>query len=210
MESKKFSNLSSNYKKFLQECSNIFNNIELNDNLDLSKLNVLHKSIEERLQPNELQISDINHLIENYLKNNDQIINLQKLVHLRNYKIIQILLRSGDASRLPDGKRSGDASRLPDGKRSGDASLLPDGKRSGDASRLPSNQWKEFIIKLKSKCNETNAKKIENSFIKLLEKYLGTWNTIDKFIILDKKNSIKTVEIVDPDDFNFLINILKN
>ena len=190
MESKKFSNLSSNYKKFLQECSNIFNNIELNDNLDLSKLNILHKSIEECLQPNELQISDINHLIENYLKNNDQIINLQKLVHLRNYKIIQILLRSGDVSHLSDGKRSGDVSHLSDGKRS--------------------NQWKEFIIKLKSKCNETNTKKIENSFIKLLEKYLGTWNTIEKFIILDKKNSIKTVEIVDPDDFNFLINILKN
>ena len=202
MESKKFSNLSSNYKNFLQECSNIFNNIELNDNLDLSKLNILHKSIEECLQPNELQISDINHLIENYLKNNDQIINLQKLVHLRNYKIIQILLRSGDVSHLSDGKRSGNISHLSDGKRSGDVSHLSDGKRS--------NQWKEFIIKLKSKCNETNTKKIENSFIKLLEKYLGTWNTIEKFIILDKKNSIKTVEIVDPDDFNFLINILKN
>ena len=202
MESKKFSNLSSNYKNFLQECSNIFNNIELNDNLDLSKLNILHKSIEECLQPNELQISDINHLIENYLKNNNQIINLQKLVHLRNYKIIQILLRSGDVSHLSDGKRSGNISHLSDGKRSGDVSHLSDGKRS--------NQWKEFIIKLKSKCNETNTKKIENSFIKLLEKYLGTWNTIEKFIILDKKNSIKTVEIVDPDDFNFLINILKN
>jgi hypothetical protein len=166
MESKKFSNLSSNYKKFLQECSNTFNNIELNDNLDLSHLNILHKSIETCLQPNELQISDINHLIENYLKNNDQIVNLQKLVHLRNYKIIKILLRS--------------------------------------------NQWKDFIIKLKNKCNETNTKNIENSFIKLLEKYLGTWNTIDKFIILDKKNSIKTVEIVDPDDYEFLIKILKN
>jgi len=166
MESKKFSNLSSNYKKFLQDCLNIFNNIELNDNLDLAHLNVLHKSIETCLQPNELQISDINHLIENYLKNNDQIVNLQKLVHLRNYKIIKILLRS--------------------------------------------NQWKDFIIKLKNKCNETNTKNIENSFIKLLEKYLGTWNTIDKFIILDKKNSIKTVEIVDPDDYEFLIKILKN
>lgn len=166
MESKKFSNLSSNYKKFLQECSNIFNNIELNNNLDLSRLNMIHKSIETCLQPNELQISDINHLIENYLKNNDQIVNLQKLVHLRNYKIIQILLRSGE--------------------------------------------WKEFIIKFKNKCNETNTKNVENAFIKLLEKYLGTWNTIDKFIILDKKNSIKTVEIVDPDDYEFLIKILKN
>lgn len=166
MESKKFSNLSSNYKKFLQECSSIFNNIELNDNLDLLDLNVLQKSIETYLQPNELQISDINHLIENYLKNNDQIVNLQKFVHLRNYKIIKILLRS--------------------------------------------SQWKEFIIKLKSKCNKTNTKNIENAFIKLLEKYLGTWNTIDKFIILDKKNSIKTVEIVDPDDYEFLIKILKN
>ena len=193
MESKKFSNLSSNYKKFLQECSNIFNNKELNDNLDLSKLNLLHKSIEEYLQPNELQISDINHLIENYLKNNDQIINLQKLVHLRNYKIIAILLRSGESS---GDKRSGES---PDGKRSGDSS---GDKRSG--------QWKDFIIKLKTKCNNTNTKNIENAFMKLLEKYLGTWNTIEKFIILDKKNTIKAVEIIDPDDYDFLINILKN
>jgi len=139
---------------------------------------MIHKSVETCLQPNELQISDINHLVENYLKNNDQIINLQKLVHLRNYKIIQILLRSGDDLHLPDGKRS--------------------------------NQWKDFIIKLKNKSNETNIKNIENAFIKLLEKYLGTWNTIDKFIILDKKNSIKTVEIVDPDDYEFLIKYLKN
>ena len=166
MESKKFSNLSSNYKKFLIECSNIFNNVELNDNLDLSQINLLHKSIEICLQSNELQVSDINHLIENYLKTNDQIINLQKLVHLRNYKIIALLLRSG--------------------------------------------QWKDFIIKLKNKCNETNIKNIENAFLKLLEKYLGTWNTIDKFIILDKKNSIKSVEIIDPDDYTFLINIIKN
>lgn len=166
MESKKFSNLSSNYKKFLQECFNIFNNIELNNNLDLARLNIIHKSVETYLQPNDLQISDINHLIENYLKNNDQIVNLQKLVYLRNYKIIQILLRS--------------------------------------------SEWKEFIIKLKNKCNEPNTKNVENSFIKLLEKYLGTWNTIDKFIILDKKNSIKTVEIVDPDDYEFLIKIIKN
>ena len=182
MESKKFSNLSSNYKKFLQECSNIFNNIELNDNLDLSHLNVLHKSIETCLQPNELQISDINHLIENYLKNNDQIVNLQKLVHLRNYKIIQILLRSKQKCET--------------------SSNLGEGKQS--------NQWKDFIIKLKNKCSNTNTKNIENAFIKLLEKYLGTWNTIDKFIILDKKNSIKIVEIVDPDDYEFLIKIIKN
>jgi hypothetical protein len=101
---------------------------------------------------------------QNYLKNNDQIVNLQKLVHLRNYKIIQILLRSGE--------------------------------------------WKEFIIKFKNKCNETNTKNVENAFIKLLEKYLGTWNTIDKFIILDKKNSIKTVEIVDPDDYEQPIDTL--
>jgi len=87
MESKKFSNLSSNYKKFLQECFNIFNNIELNNNLDLARLNIIHKSVETYLQPNDLQISDINHLIENYLKNNDQIVNLQKLVYLRNYNM---------------------------------------------------------------------------------------------------------------------------
>jgi hypothetical protein len=165
MESKKFSNLSLNYKNFLFKCSDIFNNIELTNNLDLLKLNQIHKSIEDLLEIYELQISDINHLIENYIKQNEQINNLKKLVHIRNYKIISILLRS--------------------------------------------EQWKDFILKLKTKCENTNIKNVENGFIKLLEKYLGTWNTIDKFIILDKKNNIKNVEIFDPDDYIYLFNILK-
>jgi hypothetical protein len=164
MESKKFSNLSLNYKNFLLKCLDVFNNVELTENLDLLKLNQIHKSIENLLEINELQISDINHLIENYLKSNDQIDNLKKLVHIRNYKIISVLLRS--------------------------------------------SQWKEFILKLKLKCENANIKNVENAFIKLLEKYLGTWNTIDKFIVLDKKNNVKNVEIFDPDDYIYLFNIL--
>jgi hypothetical protein len=130
------------------------------------RLNQIHKSIEDLLEINELQISDINHLIENYIKQNDQINNLKKLVHVRNYKIISILLRS--------------------------------------------SQWKDFILKLKLKCDNANIKNVENAFIKLLEKYLGTWNTIDKFIVLDKKNNVKTVEIFDPDDYIYLFDILKD
>jgi len=165
MESKKFVNLTSNYKNFLLDCENIFKLVELNDSLSIEKLNELHMAINLCIQSNELQISDINHLIQNYSKPNDQVNNLKKFVYLRNYLIIKILLRS--------------------------------------------SKWKDFISKLKIKCNSTNTKDVENAFIKLLEKYLGIWNTIDKIINLDKRNNIKIVEIIDPDDYSFIFNILK-
>lgn len=162
MESKKFVNLTNNYKKFLLECDNIFKDIELNDNLSIDKLNKLHKIINIAIQTNELQISDINHLLENYSKENTQVENLKKFVYLRNFLIIKILLRS--------------------------------------------EYFTDFIIKLKNKYNNNNIKELENGFIKLLEKYLGSWNTIEKIIILDKKNNIKMIEIIDPDDYKFILN----
>jgi len=162
MESKKFVNLTNNYKKFLLECHNIFKDIELNDNLSIDKLNKLHKTINICIQTNELQISDINHLLENYSKENTQVENLKKFVYLRNFLIIKILLRS--------------------------------------------EYFTDFIIKLKNKYNSNNIKELENGFIKLLEKYLGSWNTIEKIIILDKKNNIKMIEIIDPDDYKFILN----
>jgi hypothetical protein len=165
MESKKFVNLTSNYKNFLLDCENIFKLIELNDILSIEKLNDIYININLCIQSNELQISDINHLIQNYSKPNDQVNNLKKFVYLRNYLIIKILLRS--------------------------------------------SKWKDFISKLKIKCNNANTKNVENAFIKLLEKYLGMWNTIDKIINLDKRNNIKMVEIIDPDDYSFIFNILK-
>lgn len=162
MESKKFVNLTNNYKKFLLECDNIFKEIELNDNLSIDKLNKLHKIINIAIQTNELQISDINHLLENYSKENTQVENLKKFVYLRNFLIIKILLRS--------------------------------------------EYFTDFIIKLKNKYNNNNIKELENGFIKLLEKYLGLWNTIEQIIILDKKNNIKMIEIIDPDDYKFILN----
>ena len=44
---------------------------------------------------------------------------------------------------------------------------------------------------------------------KLLEKYIGTWDTIEKIIVIDKKCLVKSIELVDPDDYEFIFNLLK-
>lgn len=162
---KKFVNLSSNYKNFLNNCSNIFNNVNLTDELELDELNNYKSQVESLLINYDMQISDINNLIENYDKKNDQIINFKKLIYIRNYNLLQLVLRS--------------------------------------------DQWKNFIIKLKNKCIEKTEKNISNKqiehiFIGLLEKYIGSWNTLDKFIIFNKKNNIKDIEIIDPEDYNYI------
>ena len=63
MESKKFVNLSSEYKDFLTSCSKIDGLNIIDGKTNLNNLNLIHDQIEKCLDPLQLQISDINHLI---------------------------------------------------------------------------------------------------------------------------------------------------
>ena len=161
MESKKFVNLPSGYKDFLSNCEKLTRLAQIDGKTQLTELGELYTQVSKYLEQNNLQISDINHLITNYSKPNDQVDQLKKLVYYRNYYIITNCIRS--------------------------------------------NQWKELIknIKLKNPDSKIKTKDIENATLKLLEKYIGSWDTIEKIIVIDKKYSIKSIEIVDPDDWEF-------
>jgi hypothetical protein len=167
MESKKFFNLPSEYKDFLSNCEKITKLSLIDGKTSLDELCGIHIQISKCLDQNNLQISDINHLLSNYSKSNTQVENLKKLVYYRNYYLITNCIRT--------------------------------------------EQWKEFIkgLKIKKLESELKIKDIENACLELLEKYMGTWNTVEKIIVIDKKGSIKSIEIIDPDDYNFIFNLLK-
>ena len=76
---------------------------------------------------------------------------------------------------------------------------------------LRTDQWKDFILQIKSKTSDTKIKTklVENSVMELLKKYIGTWNTIEKIIVIDKKGVTKSIELIDPDDYEFIFNLLK-
>ena len=69
-------------------------------------------------------------------------------------------------------------------------------------------QWKNFILKIKLKTS-AKTKDIENAVLELLKKYMGMWDTIENIIVIDKKGIVKSVELFDPDDYNFILNLLK-
>ena len=164
MDNKKFVNLSAEYKNFLIKIKEI--NISF-DNLDFNELNDLHIKIQNYLEEFNLQISDINHMMENYEKTNNQIEMLIKLVYYRNYNYMKMILRSGC--------------------------------------------WKDFIIKLRMKLQDKRKltiKEIEEVFIKLLNRYIGRWNSLDKFIVMNKKNQINEIEIIDPEDYKYIFDEL--
>jgi len=175
METKKFVNLSNDYKHFLNICNNKINHLEIDQNTSLDLLNKYHNEIQNELLDNDsfnnnFEISDINHILANYDKENSVVTQLRKLVHYRNYLILKIVLRS--------------------------------------------SVWKEFILSLREKCKESGCKKlsikiIEETFLKLLETYIEYWNGFWKFLIFNKKNQIKDIVIIDPEDYKIIFQALQ-
>lgn len=163
MDNKKFVNLSTQYKNFL----NKIKDINISNNLSFDELNDLHKNIENIFVQYDLQISDVNHMMENYEKTNNQIDILKKLVYHRNYNYMKMILRS--------------------------------------------ECWKDFIIKLRIKLQDKKkltVKQVEEIFIKLLNRHINRWNSLDKYIIMNKRNQIKEIEIIDPEDYKYIFDEL--
>jgi hypothetical protein len=190
METKKFVNLSNDYKHFLNICNNKINHLEIDQNTSLDLLNKYHNEIQCEILgtnnsnnsnstnnsnnsnsfDNNFEISDINHILANYEKENSIVTQLRKLVHYRNYLILKAVLRS--------------------------------------------NIWKEFILSLREKCKESGCKKlsikiIEETFLKLLEIYIEYWNGFWKFFTFNKKNQIKDIVIIDPEDYKIIFQALQ-
>lgn len=94
MESKKFYNLSNNYKEFLNVVNN--KNIIIDKYTKLKILNKIHFEIENILNNYTLEIHDINNLLLNYNKENENVNILKKLVYFRNCHILQKVIRTNE------------------------------------------------------------------------------------------------------------------
>jgi hypothetical protein len=70
---------------------------------------------------------------------------------------------------------------------------------------IKSSKWPLFIDKLKAEY-KIDKKIAEKKMLNLFQKYIGTWNTIDKFFIMNENGTkIKKITIIDPDDIEFIL-----
>ena len=72
-QSKSFSNLSSTYKTLIRILNNDSEFQNIDENSTLQQLNALYLNVDSILKEQDLQIADINHLMENYTKQNERI-----------------------------------------------------------------------------------------------------------------------------------------
>jgi hypothetical protein len=160
MESKTLHNLSSSYKSFLKNISENSSFKNINEDSTLSDVNKVYDIIDIMLKDEFLQIADINHMINNYEKNNDVINKIKQLSSLRNFLILNMVYKS--------------------------------------------SKWPLFIEKLMSDL-KLDCKTTQKKMLSLFKQYIGTWNTIDKFFIMnDNKTKLSKIVIIDPDDIEFL------
>ena len=90
MESKSFSNLSSTYKTLIRILNNDSEFQNIDENSTLQQLNALYLNVDSILKEQDLQIADINHLMENYTKQNDTIDKIKRISSLRNFLKLKI------------------------------------------------------------------------------------------------------------------------
>ena len=162
MESKSFTNLSSTYKTFLSNLNNIDEFNVIDENSTLQQLNILYTIVDNLLKDQDLQIADINHMMENYTKQNDIIDKIKRISSLRNFLKLKMVMES--------------------------------------------SKWIIFIKEIKRdyslSSNDSNKAVLE-----LFKQYIGTWNTIDKFFIMNSNNTkLKQIIMIDPEDGEFLNN----
>ena len=89
---KKFINLPSKYTKFLNDCMNQLNPIDikriLKKEMNLKEINIIYKKINIILKNNDCTNYDINKMIKSYNKKNNKILLLKKISDNRNKIII--------------------------------------------------------------------------------------------------------------------------
>lgn len=162
MESKSFSNLSSTYKTLIRILNNDSEFQNIDENSTLQQLNALYLNVDSILKEQDLQIADINHLMENYTKQNDTIDKIKRISSLRNFLKLKTVLES--------------------------------------------SKWAKFVNETKT-LYSMNTNDTNEVLLKLFQRYIGTWNTIDKFFIMNTNNiKIKQIIIIDPEDTDFIAN----
>ena len=172
---KKFVNLSSKYKKLLDEIKILFTKEILEklakSDLSYEKILELHNKIEEICTSNDCNSYDINKMINYYDKKNFIIDIIKKIASLRNKYIVYYAKKS-------------------------------------DLWDLNLNQIKLRVKKYIDKDLDLNS--IEKYFIKILKKYKYDWDGLWSTIEISKKGNINNINLFDLDDFNELVELIKD
>ena len=172
---KKFVNLSSKYKKLLDEIKILFTKEILEklskSDLPYNKILDLHNKIEEICNLNDCNSYDINKMINYYDKRNYIIDILKKVASLRNKYIVYYAKKSE----------------------------LWDINLNKIKLRIKKNIDKDLDINF-----------IEKYFVKILKKYKYDWDGLWSTIEINKKGNINNINLFDLDDFNELIELIKN
>ena len=172
---KKFVNLSSKYKKLLDEIKILFTKEILEklakSDLSYDKILELHNKIEEICNSNDCNSYDINKMINYYDKKNFIIDIIKTIASLRNKYIVYYAKKS-------------------------------------DLWDLNLNQIKLRIKKYIDKDLDLNS--IEKYFIKILKKYKYDWDGLWSTIEISKKGNINNINLFDLDDFNELVELIKD
>ena len=172
---KKFVNLSSKYKKLLDEIKVLFTREILEklakNDLSYDEILDLHNKIENICNLNECNSYDINKMINYYDKKNFILDIIKRIASLRNKYIVY----NAKKSELWD---------------------------------INLNQIKSRIKKHIDKDFDINS--IEKNFIKILKKYKYDWDGLWSTIEINKKGNINNINLFDLDDFNELVELIKN
>ena len=65
------------------------------------------------------------------------------------------------------------------------------------------DKWSSFEKKIIKDYNIEKSK-VGKVILKLFNKYVKTWNSIDKFFDMDKNCKIKKIQVIDPEDMEYL------
>jgi hypothetical protein len=93
-QEKKFKNLNSRYKIYLDEISKLFLSYETKKDYSFQEINIIYETVSKINEKNLIVEKDIDHIFKNYEKSNEIILKLKNLLTKRNKIIIKNLLSS--------------------------------------------------------------------------------------------------------------------
>jgi hypothetical protein len=93
-QDKKFKNLNTRYKTYLDEISKVFITYDLKKQYSYQDINAIYETISKINEKNLIVEKDIDHIFKNYEKINETISKLKNLIMQRNKIIIKNLLSS--------------------------------------------------------------------------------------------------------------------
>lgn len=173
----KFMNLKKEYRDFVKKSAQMIKKLNIEDDLTKEKCSEIFKLYQEIYEMIEgdqkLNINDINHIIMNYNREDQDVETLKKFIKIKNLYIIKKIIKS--------------------------------------------NLWNPYVKKLCDEIDLGNDKlnKKKNDHIVSKGVYRLLNQSVDQFrgcweIAELKDDKVKKIDIIEPEQYDFLIKYLKN